>query len=249
MNGFVETSAAREIEDAVRKAISWEYPCLITGDPGTGKTTALKHFALKYDALYVEIDEGTNNPGGLCKMLVDRLLGFRQGRTIYDDINQLVSRDFRRGLSREDRPKPLFVDEQQTFQATALRELLRICERCDIPLVLAGNRERLAKHKKSDLVALDQIKSRIGWRVHIGAPTPADCTLIATAYNVEGLEAYHAIAAFGRKTNLRELVRLLKEAKSMASGAGISLRHIETAALAIFGGRDALRLLLPDQAA
>lgn len=245
MNGFIELSSSREIEAAITRAMSWEYPSLFIGDPGTGKTTALRHFVIKYDGFYCEVNEKTKSPGGLYKMLIQTMIGYRDGKTMWDDGAQLIYflENHWSGRAR----RPLFVDEQQAFEAPALRELLHICERCQVPLVLAGNRERLAKTRKTDSVALEQIRSRIGWRVQLGKPNAADCESIGIEHNVEGKEAYAALASFGAGTNLRELVRLLQEAKVCTGGVGsIQLRHVKAAVLSIYGSRDALKLLSTD---
>lgn len=238
---FIELSSSRAIETAINRAMSWEYPSLVVGDPGTGKTTALRHFVTKYNGFYCEVNEKTKAPGGLYKMLIQTMIGHRSGRTMWDDGEQLST--FLCHRWNGDR-RPLFVDEQQAFEAPALRELLHVCEEGCIPLILAGNRERLAKIQTRDAAALEQIRSRIGWRVHLGPPSPDDCRSIGVEYNVEGKDAYAALVCFGGATNIRELVRLLREAKVCTGGVGsVQLRHIEAAVLSIYGTRDALMML------
>lgn len=238
---FVEIQASKDILDAIKLAIVGD-PSLVTGASGTGKTTALRHYVHKFDGVYCEVDETTKSPGGMYRMLIKAYFGVRRGRTMLDDAEQLYD-----AFDHRDRQRPLFVDEQQTFEATALRELLRVCERCNIPLILAGNAERLAKTKKTDSGALDQIRSRIGHRVQVGPPRPADCKSIAVDFNVEGMDTYAALANFGGRKNIRELVRLLRTARIVAGPVGsIQLRHVETALVNIENTRDALKLLTAD---
>lgn len=107
-------------------------------------------------------------------------------------------------------------------------------------LVLAGNVEKLTKTRPAEMGSLDQIHSRIGLRVHLDTPTAADCRAIAVTFNVEGLDAYQELEAFGSRSNLRELVRLLVEAQEITEASGIRLPHIRAVAQALYGNRDAL---------
>lgn len=141
------------------------------------------------------------------------------------------------------RPKVLLVDEYQALEPKVLRELMSTHERCRIPLALSGNKERLANSKR-DAVAVAQIENRIGPRVFLDRPTAEACESIGVEFNVEGRDAYQALAFFGGNTTVRDLVRLLEICTRNNEGGGsIRLSHLETAVLGLYGNSNALRLL------
>lgn len=243
---FVETETAKQMYRAIERAQQWSYPSLITGSPGTGKTETLAHYMDEFHALYFEVDDKCKSPVGMYRRLADLLEVKEPGRVSYYDRVQGIERGLAhigraRLLSRYQVRPMIFVDEQQKFEATALRELLRVCEQANCGLVLAGNAERLSKTLPADHGALDQIHSRIGYRVRLEQPKPADCNAFGTMHNVEGVEAYNALASYGSRTNLRALVKLLEEARHFAGEGAIQLQHLENAASTIHGTRDALR--------
>lgn len=243
-NKVVEIGAVHQVRAALRTAERFGFPSLVIGNPGMGKTTALRLVAKEHDGAYCEVSQQTKTVKGMYHMLLSAYGVRADARFTYDLASQcLWSLD----NNRRDVP-PLFVDEYQTFEPRALRELLHIHERCGFALVLSGNRERLAKSSR-DAGALEQIESRIGMRFRMERPSPDDCTNIGIEFNVEGSEAYAALAAFGGRTTVRDLVRLLLICVENTKGSGsIKLAELKEGAQALFGSRDALKLFSPEAA-
>ncbi|MFB2553223.1 hypothetical protein [Ensifer soli] len=120
------------------------------------------------------------------------------------------------------------MDEAQTLEATALRELLNIQETCEFALIISGNGERIAK-TKFDKGAWEQIDTRVGMDITLPGLNREDCQMIGATYGVEGMDAYNTISNFGTRTSVRLLARLLDNARSLtAKGGAIRLKHIET---------------------
>lgn len=233
---YVETRAARQLRAALGTAVQLGCPVLAVGDAGLGKTVALKRIAAETGAAYCEVAQHTKNIKPMFQLLHDAFGIYQTSKFVYD-----LALALKRQIGSK---TPLIVDEYQNFAPTVLRELLHIQEHCGFPLLLVGNRERLAGGRR-DAGALDQIASRLPYTVAVGKPTRDDCVNIGVEYNVEGRDAYEALANYGQGTSLRSLCFLLDMCAAATGGRGsIALRHIETALGNMTpAGRDALKLL------
>jgi DNA transposition AAA+ family ATPase len=250
-SSIVETEAVRIMREAATFAISIRFPVHIVGRSGTGKSTSLWHIAHEMGGSYCEVSEPSKNTKGMYELILDSI-GERSGRKYEREIAaEVYYRFLPQTNSRTDwKPKPRFlvVDEVQTLEATAFRELLRVQEKCEVALILAGNAERLAGTKR-DARTWEQIDSRIGIRRTLPGPNKTDCELIGSAYNVEGKDAYEALCAFGMRTNFRDLTQLLDIAKQLTGGTtGIRKGHLETALRVANPKPEAMRLLRPEAA-
>ena len=229
----VETETVRIVREAADMSLKIGFPVRLIGRPGTGKTCAMWHVAQEMEDIYCEVTAGCKNVKGMYEMLL-RAIDCPSGRNHVSDIADLVFLKYSpdtvlfRGEWVEKRYR-VFVDEIQTMEAPALRELLRVQERCQIGLILAGNEERLAGGTK-DTATLEQIESRILPPRRLPGPSKQDCELIGTSFGVEEMPAYKALAEFGMSTNFRALVQMLTVAKHLTAGTtGIRLQHIEAA--------------------
>lgn len=232
---YVETSAAQMIRTALSIATKFRFPVLAVGAVGVGKTAALRQLKAEGAAAYWEVTQHTKGVKPMFLKLLDAYHIMPYHQFTYELGDQV-----RRNL--EGNRLPLLVDEYQNLAPIVLRELLSVQERCGFPLLLAGNRERLASTKR-DKGAMEQIESPIGAVFHIGLPTREDCINIGVEYNVEGRDAYEAIANFGQNTSLRRLCFLLDICVAATGGVGsLSLQRIETT-LRDHSGRDAVKLL------
>ncbi|MEP4768252.1 MAG: AAA family ATPase [Roseibium sp.] len=238
---FVDISASREIRKAIDVAREIpKYPVLISSKPGMGKSTALRHYARKLGAFYCEVGHADKTVKGMLKMIIEAT-GFGTSYRFVKDLSDTAVARLYEGYSSK---RLLIVDEVQNLDLSAFRELLRIHEEAGCALVLSGNDKRLARTRIHDS-ALDQIVSRLGFRVELGSPLEEDCRDIAVDYNVEDTEAYKALAHFGRQTSVRDLVRLLVFAEKLKGQSGsINLHHLKAAFLTIYGNKRDLKLLI-----
>lgn len=240
---FVETAAVAEIRTAIEYAERSLYPVRIIGKPGTGKTTALRYLAAEIGAVYVQAAAAHRNLRGMYQMVLAAY-----GRSAPNTTEaELADRVYEEIGDRYEVPT-LFLDEYQTLEPRSQRELLNIQETKCFGLVLAGNAETLAERK--DTAALEQILDRLGMDLRLDGPTVDDCRNFCIEFNVEGKDAYAAVENFGGKTNLRQLVALLEEARDIAGHVGsIQRKHLETALLLKRNARSALKLFEPGEAA
>ena len=161
------------------------------------------------------------------RMLLSAFGIYHEGNYTRDLFGSLIRRLEPRSWERATEPRRLLiVDEIQTLEATAQRELQNIQETCNLALVMAGNGTRLAK-SKVDPQTWKQVDERLGMKIKLPALSRQDCDLIGSAYGVEGMDAYEAIANFGMQTTARHLGRLLREAKALTGDTrGIQLKDI-----------------------
>ena len=240
-NRFVEVMASRQAKSAIEAAFSLGYPALITGAPGTGKTTALMHHVKAYDGVYCAVGLADKTHRGMLEMLVSAYQLWNNAQYL-NKLSEIVY-----SCLSSERGKLLIVDEYQTMEPAVLRELLNIQETCGIALVLSGNTERLAGTRR-DEAAIEQINSRIGVHVKIGSPLPEDCVSIGVEFNVEGKDAYDVLKAYGCRSSLRQLVQLLEIAEGLSGGLGsLQLHHLEQAALMKHGDPNALTMSQKDK--
>ncbi len=227
---YVEISSVKRIREGIRYALTFGEPVRISSQAGFGKTTALYYLAEELKGHYCLIGQAHKNAGDMYRALLAAFKIYHGANYTRDLFNRLVGDLQNKNYNRVifERPRLLLiVDEIQTLEATALRELLNIQETCDIALVMSGNGERIAR-TKIDQAAWKQIDSRIGMEINLPSLSARDCELLGAAYGVEGMDAYEAICNFGTQTTARMLGRLLENAKRLTAGTGaIRLRHIE----------------------
>lgn len=243
---FAEIKAVSRARDAIRFAMLMPYPSRIISPPGRGKSTALRHLAKEFDGAYIEIGATDKDVMGMYLSLLNVLNGFYFG-------NPNKKRDALQSLSIalggvacnvSDNKKLVIVDEFQTLEDTAKRELIRVQEDLGIALVISCNPERLAGGNEKPSRAIRQIEDRIGLNIELPALDDEDCDLIAQAYGVSGDDAVSAARALGAKTSARELCRTLQYARlTVPDGAAVRLTQIKNAVVALKGKTNALGLL------
>lgn len=253
---IVHTEAVRIVREMADMSILHRKPVRIVGRPGTGKSTALWHVAEAMGGRYCEIAQASKAPKGMFETLIKTAgqWGAHSQRTaiglLSDEVYSYYEprHTFAAG-SWVSLPQLLVVDEVQTLEATAFRELLRVQEKCEMGLVVAGNEERLAGTRQKDAATWEQVESRILITRHLPGPSKEDCESIGSAHNVEGSDGYAVLVRYGMSTNFRALTHLLEVAASLTGGnVGIRRAHLE-AALALVSPKTNLQKLLSSEAA
>ena len=259
LENFVETETYRKVKEAADNAILFRRPALVYGKAGLGKTVALMKIAAETGAKMFEVNATNKGVGAMLKSFIRAFGGYPRGRATGDLLEEceylaredtITARDGWGGMSAEQyrQSRLLLVDEYQTFEPNALRLLLGICFDMQLPLLVCGNSERLARNSREAKLAMEQLRQRLLLRFEVGKPSYRDCRDIGIHFNVEGKEAYEAIAAFGCQTSLRELVDLLQKAANVNGGEGGIKRHSLETALLAYGGEKLLPLLSPKAA-
>jgi DNA transposition AAA+ family ATPase len=227
---FVEVSSAKIVKRAIASAVRLVGPVRIVGRPGVGKSAALLHYRETFGASYCECTGFAKDIRGLFQTLVAALeisTDARTSRELADIVYAVCSP--RRNLDGVEILRPLLVDEWQTLEPPAQRELLRLAETCRIPLVLCGNAERLFT-TRTHRAAIAQIESRIAAQYEVPGLSPEDCDSISIDFNVEGKEAWALVRRLGAALEFRGLTNVLREAAAVTGGRGsIQLRHLELA--------------------
>jgi DNA transposition AAA+ family ATPase len=225
---FVEISAVKRIRDGIGYAMNMGEPIQVVSEPGHGKTTALYYLAKQLGGVYCPIGHVHKSAPDMYRLLLDAFRIAHDAKYNRDLFDALVRHLRPTQWEREEGPRRLLIiDESQTLEPTAQRDLLNIQETCNLALVISGNGERLAK-SSLDRSAWKQIDHRLGMKIKLPGLSGHDCELMGAAYGVEGMNAYEAIRNFGTKTTARDLGRLLREAKALTgSTRGIQLKDIQ----------------------
>ncbi|MGV8939563.1 MAG: AAA family ATPase [Allorhizobium sp.] len=242
---FVEISAVHRIRDAIADARDSGEPSYIVSKPGYGKTAALWYLSQEMGAKYWHVV-------GAQKSLINMYRAVLAAFGVWHDctsVHHLATKitDSLRYQSHYGGPPPtLFVDEFQALESGAKRELMSIQEDCGIVLVLGGNAERLTGESKKDTLALEQVQRRFGMTITLPSLNEKDCIALASAYSVEGMDAFRAAIALGTQTKASVLTKVLSRARRLSGGsAAVRLPHIKSAALALSGDFSLTKLLTP----
>ena len=182
---YIETAASQSIDHAIGVARDTPTVISISGAPGTGKTTALLHQMEKFDAYYCTITNAHKSTRGLMILLLEvfHLYSVHRRSSINDIHNALYGQLQSYGSLCGSKPELLIIDECQSLDDLAMRELMALQEHSGISVVLSGNDHRLAQSKSHDS-AIGQIARRIDWRIRLGKPSKEDCEAFCAEYNV-----------------------------------------------------------------
>ncbi len=233
---FVDIATSRKAKAAIELAMALVAPVAINGPSGTGKSSALIHFAPAYRATYCECSDFNKTPIGAFRMLM-AAYGFRSDAKQYAEMaailyERLNWRSFdHQGQPNPKAPEPLFVDEWQTLEPAAQREILRLAETCRLPLVLSGNGESLRSRRNR--VALEQISTRITAVFETERLSHEDSVSICIDWNVEGAPERKLVWRLAQAMPFRELNRILVAARAHRGAAGsIVLANLSAAVTA-----------------
>lgn len=245
MSVFIETSVTRTITATINSARSFRTNATIIGAPGVGKTEALKNYA-------------KNNPqtalitvtpilGGSLRALFTEMCeatGLYNDGSVQDLERRLLRLDppthhhkFYDRYDREYTPKKdwhlnpvIILDESQNLPLKSFREILHISREDDGKLcfVFCGNREVL-KRVNADEGAISQISRRVQFREEVNTITPEDADLLASAYGVEGMDAFALIRRVAEKYHADGVARVLRMARSQTDAKTIRASHIRQA--------------------
>lgn len=152
---FIETSVWKLTNAVCERAFTYRNFGILAGYVGTGKTTALKHYADNHsNVLLIEADPDMN-AGVLLTDLLEAAGAVSSGKSIADKFRSLV-----KSLKGSDRL--IIIDEAEKMMPRTLEYLRRIRDKAGIGIVLAGT-ERLSSLINREHGQFDQIRSRVGF--------------------------------------------------------------------------------------
>lgn len=219
---FAETEAAKRITAVIDLARSEGQIVTITGNPGLGKTRALRHYVENYPAtVLATMSPDTSKP----KACVQEIL-----ISMNREITQKSDANMRREIAwnLRDFNKTLIVDECQDLSGAALEVLRRIHDDSGRGLVLAGQ-----PTLSDQIKPFAQLTSRIGLNYRMGPPSRSDVALIVSDFGIvddDSIDLLHGVAQLPGAH--REINRVLKIAVLLCEAEGvdqIEFRHVEAA--------------------
>lgn len=219
---FVETDVARRIATAINLARDEGQIITITGNPGVGKTRALRLYAeTRPGVVLATMSPDTSKPKPCVQeilLAMDREINMKSDANMRREIAWAL-RDYKRSL---------IIDECQDLTGAALEVLRRIHDDSGQGLVLAGQ-PTLHDHVKP----FAQLTSRISLNFRIGALSRSDVALIIANFGVtddDSIDLLHRVAQLPGAH--REVNRVLLLAETLCAAAnveGLSFRYIEAA--------------------
>ncbi|HBC0987593.1 TPA: AAA family ATPase [Escherichia coli] len=226
---YIETPTAAKITAALTYAQLTHTIALIYGNPGVGKTQALKQYAVggnnvwrltasksrtneletMYElALEMGIDDAPYQRGALSRLLRRRLR----------DTNSLI-----------------IIDEADWLNHDAIEELRILQEECNIGLAFAGNHkvyDRLTGGSRA--VEYARLFSRVAKKIVLNNVTAGDVDAYCAAWSINGRDERALLKTIAKRPGaLRSLSHILPLAAIYASGKNeaVSTEHLHAALL------------------
>jgi DNA transposition AAA+ family ATPase len=222
--GYVTTSVAQRIERTISQARFLHWNAAIVGDPGVGKTRALAHCAATMPQTYLfTVSAITGKALSRIFRELCMVLGVHYG-TITDIQRRMFEHDFSGHV--------LLIDEAQNLNPQAIRELLYLNDMAQLSLIFCGNKEVL-KRVSTDSGAFAQISSRVAFRETVDCILDADADAIASAFDIDGDDAYALTRKIAEHYHARGIVNVLTRARGFANSKKIKAGHIQDS-LALF---------------
>jgi len=184
---YVQITSAKKVYDFSRSAHRDGEICVITGDPGLGKTKALEHYQSKYPkkVAYLRAYKGMN-----VKTLVGKLhqtfFGGNGNGSRNDMVEDLC-------VKLKDANRCIVIDQAEYLNLTALETLREIHDASECGMVLAGT-ENLRENLRGRNKSLAQIWSRVRRIIRLDRLTPEDVEKIIHAALPEANGAWKAFS-------------------------------------------------------
>lgn len=210
---FLKTSVAVMVDTIIKRCLRYGQNGLILGEPGVGKTRALKEALRRYEAgegPEVALVTITGITGNSLRE-VFREIGPPLGVEPIED-NAAMLRRLEKSVTRF--PVLLF-DEAQNLGYKQARELLTVSEATGIQMVFCGNSEML-KLVNTTQAAIQQISRRLPIREEIRCILDGDADLIASHFGVEGMDAHRLCREIGALFHADGVAKVLTVARDKA---------------------------------
>lgn len=194
---------------------------LISGVPGVGKTTAMKHYRDTRTNVWL----ATMSPDTMPKTQMLMEIGISLGLRAFGGDAARMRREICERV--RDTGGLLILDEAQHLSAEALETARSIHDRTGIGLAYAGDDKLWEK-----VSAYPQLSSRIGRRLSIAGTIAADVTALIAAHGIDGKDERHFLGQISRtRGGLRAVVKTQRLGKLYADGdeKPLSTEHLRTA--------------------
>lgn len=228
--GFCETDTARRILKCLQFCQGRGYMGAIVGQPGTGKTRTLQHFADSVPEAWLCTAHRTCATAfGAMQMIADTVGSYfveRGRQAFFSGIVHSV-----RGRSNG----ILLIDEAQELSMEALNAIRGIHDATGVAIVFVGNPDVINRfyHRRGQVKpAFEQLESRIAITLRLEPTTPAEVAAFARHHGINDPKAHDfLIEEAKRGGNLRRVERRIAAARLLTSGerAEITLKHLKDA--------------------
>lgn len=206
----VTTQTMRELFKVAKYAKDQKKLCVVTGDPGTGKSIAVKEFTEKYSGVILIEAVPTISPSELFKLLHSelKLSGLGSIHSMFKET--------------EDRLKEtniiLIIDEAENLPKRCLELVRRLWDLSKIGVLLVGTTQ-LIKNLRGRRGEFAQLYSRVGLAHEVGVLNERDAQEIIQA-NLPGVNALWRVIYSHSKRNARHLGNLLDAIRVVAGEEG-----------------------------
>ncbi len=207
---IVKTQTLAELMKVGKYAKDQKKLCVVTGEPGTGKSIAVKEFAEKYSGVILIEAVPTITPSELFKLLHSELKLSGEG-TIHSMFMETKER-------LRDTKILLIIDEAENLPKRCLELVRRIWDLSNIGVLLVGT-NHLIKNLRGRRGEFAQLYSRVGLAHEVGKLTEKDAQEIISA-NMPGVGNLWRIIYSHSKKNARHLGNLLDAIRIIAGDGG-----------------------------
>ena len=205
---------------------------LIIGAAGSGKTTALKHYADDTNGvIYVQADVTKGSPRAALNLIV-KAMGIKTRGTTSDILDNLID-------ELTDTNRLIIIDEAQHLTERSFDTLRALNDRAGVGLVYAGTPDILNRMYGRHEADFDQVYSRIGYICKLNNRyTLEDIESIFKDYKLNKTIVKHLYNVSSRKGGLRIAINLFRLANDIAvtSGEPLDIKHLEYAAKVVGSG-------------
>lgn len=230
---FCETQTALAILKAIRRTHEERTIGLIIGTPGVGKTTALCQYLHTHpEAKGVTFSAATEALVPALQKIAEALGGIAPNngaKAVRDAIVDRISYSAGNGLI-------LILDECHQLDDKPIGEIVSLHDELQLPIVLCGEsafEERLRNSPAARYRTWKPLVDRIGVRLPLGGPTPADIAALCDHHQIAGHRSRSILEKAAATANsLRPVVRLINAAYKQAGDNGrIETAHLQDAAV------------------
>lgn len=230
---FVMTPTAEAVVSLLDYCQRFGQLGLVCGDAGVGKTTAINHYIETHSharALRMRFQE-SRGFGAALTTICDGLGLSVYGRDyLWERANRLQEWliDWWNGI---DADRPLLVIDESQFLGDQCIDFLRCCwDDARVGMVFSGNTQLRKSFVRGQKSALAPFASRLGPRLNLGPPGPADVAAICRARGVQGAREVAFLQRHAENGGLRLIDTVISTAARRSPDQPIRLPELDVAA-------------------